>query len=430
MSEVQSQQANQQKKTQRRQTKDNNVQRKQQNQKQQRNQQQNQQQRNQAQQKQQAQNNQSQQNGDAPEKQISEISVLFPHIPVIHRWTTEELLSRMKPADRDLVHPALLEFALQTAQDVSIDEDERTKIFLKMMMAQIRDEPVDDRGQIIQNLFSLIKRTMNLISIIRLTPTTIGIGNAVRYIKNQIITENPPPPEVQRSDLLDAIQSFIDDKINEVSNFLSKTTADTIVDDDVILTYGWSPLICKAFRIAASQGKKFRVIVVDSRPNFQSRRLVEEISDLDVKYVLISGLSYVMPEVKKVLIEPCGILSNNAAQTPAGTAMISMVASDCNVPVFFVCGSYRFVSDVRIDALAKNEIIGKEFIEKVPSDETKTDQEYLALNYDITPGEYVDLVICELGNIPLNSISTNIKYIQESYTMFSRTKAKTKSQTK
>ena len=137
-----------------------------------------------------------------------------------------------------------------------------------------------------------------------------------------------------------------------------------------------------------------------------------------------------MPEVKKVLIEPCGILSNNAAQTPAGTAMIAMVASDCNVPVFFVCGSYRFVSDVRIDALSKNEIVGKEFIGKGPNGDARTDMEYLALAYDVTPGQYVDLVICELGNIPLNSISTNIKFIQESYTMFSRTKAKTRSQTK
>ena len=38
--------------------------------------------------------------------------------------------------------------------------------------------------------------------------------------------------------------------------------------------------------------------------------------------------------------------------------------------------------------------------------------------YDVTPGMYVDVVICELGNIPVNSISTNIKYIQEYYAMF------------
>ena len=106
--------------------------------------------------------------------------------------------------------------------------------------------------------------------------------------------------------------------------------------------------------------------------------------------------------------------------------MISLVASDCNVPVFFVCGSYRFVSDVRIDALSKNEIISSEFIKPVPDDTIQTDQEYLSLAYDVTPGQYVDLVICELGNIPLNSISTNIKYIQESYTMFSQSKTKKK----
>lgn len=410
---------------------------KQQNQRQQRQQRQQpkNQQKNQNQQQQKNQKNKQQQpNGNdqnaqkklEQEKQVSQVLSLFPHIPVVHKWTSEELLKTLKEADRQLVHPALLQFALEVAQDISIDENERTKLFLKMMLKQITDEPLDEKGQITGPLFALIKRTMNLLSSIRLTQSLIGIGNAVRYIKNQIETTYPPPPEEQRATLIDAIQHFIDDKIDDISRFLSKTTAETIIDDDVVLTYGWSPIICNAFKLAASQGKKFRVIVVDSRPNFNSRRLIEQISDLDVRYILISGLSYVMPEVKKVIIEPCGILSNNAAQTPIGTAMISLVASDCNVPVFFVCGSYRFVSDVRIDALSKNEIISSEFIKPVPDDTIQTDQEYLSLAYDVTPGQYVDLVICELGNIPLNSISTNIKYIQESYTMFSQSKTKKK----
>ena len=37
--------------------------------------------------------------------------------------------------------------------------------------------------------------------------------------------------------------------------------------------------------------------------------------------------------------------------------MISMVAHECGKPVLFVCPSYRFVTEVRIDALAKNEMI-------------------------------------------------------------------------
>ena len=359
-----------------------------------------------------------------PENQ-SEIGSLFSHILVVHKWTSKELLDKLKPSDRPLIHPALLEYALQTAQDISLDEDERTKKFLRMMKQQINDEPISPNDDFYYAVYLLIKRTMNLLSNIRLTP--IGVGNVVRYIKN-IVTSHQDhkfaSPEEFRTHLKNTIDHYISDKIDDVAQFLAKTTAKSILDGDVILTYGYSPVICKALKLAANNKVKFKVIVVDSRPNFNSRTLIEQIPDLDVRYVLISGLSYVMPEVKKVLIEPNGILSNNAAQTPIGTAMISMVAHECGVPVIFVCGSYRFVSDVRIDALSKNERISEELIKTPPRDNIKTDPEYLSLIYDVTPGQYVDVVICELGNIPVNSISTNIKFIQEAYTMFTRPQTK------
>jgi hypothetical protein len=51
------------------------------------------------------------------------------------------------------------------------------------------------------------------------------------------------------------------------------------------------------------------------------------------------------------------------------------------------------------------------------------DPEYQALNYDVTPGEYVNVVICELGKVPINSISMNIKFIQANQTDGSKSKA-------
>jgi translation initiation factor 2B subunit (eIF-2B alpha/beta/delta family) len=63
---------------------------------------------------------------------------------------------------------------------------------------------------------------------------------------------------------------------------------------------------------------QFRVIVIDSRLNFHASQVVEGVSELDVRYTLMSGLSYAMPEVKKAVIEACGILSNHAALTRSG----------------------------------------------------------------------------------------------------------------
>jgi translation initiation factor eIF-2B subunit delta len=288
-----------------------------------------------------------------------------------------------------------------------------------MVSAQIRDAPLD-REPLARVVHALIARTMDFLYSAKNRVTPIGIGQAVRILKRRNSEPSAPAkgPEEERKDLLNGIARFIEEKVDNVCDFLKRTVSETIVDDDVILTYGWSPVICEALKSAHARGVCFRLIVVDSRPNFDARRLVESVPELDVSYVLITGVSYVMPEVKKVLIEPCGILSNNAAQTPIGTAMISMMAHESGVPVIFVCPSYRFVSKVSIDALSKNEFLAPEFLSPVPKADIPAEPRYLALTYDVTPGQYVDIVMCELGNIPVNSISTNIKFIQDSYTLF------------
>jgi translation initiation factor eIF-2B subunit delta len=221
----------------------------------------------------------------AEEPRPSLIASLFSHIPVVHRLSSAELLEGTKrEGDRSMIHPALLEFALQAAQDLSLDEDERTRVFLQMMINQIRDEPVDEKQRFPVLFSSLIKRTMGFLysSNRRLTP--VGIGNAIRFLKAQNPSdESMESAEERRARLINALHHFIEDKIDEVVEFIERTVSETIVEGDVILTYGWSPTICNAFLKAHERGVRFRVIVVDSRPNFDAKRLVEKIWELDVR---------------------------------------------------------------------------------------------------------------------------------------------------
>ena len=408
-----------------------------QNQGQQQNQQQNQKQRQQPKQQQPKQQNQTQnqqqnqkQNQQqqppaqpAKEEPESEITKLFSHILVVEKCSSQKLIKMASEKNGDLpLHPALIEYILSTSFDISVDENENCKRFMKAMHTMIEDEPISENERFIYSILRIIKVTMTLLNKIRMT--TPGIGNCVRFIKAQLpkdkVLKTVAADEEFRAALLAAIDNFVREKIEDVESLLVRNVSNKLLDGDVVLTYGYSPIIIQALR-EASKEKKFRIIVVDSRPSFISKRVVEQLPDLDVRYVLISGLSYVMPEVTKVLIEPSGILSNNAALTPVGTAMIAMVAHEFDVPVLFVCGSYKFVGDVRVDALAKNEILGPQLVQSLPGNKATHDKEYFALMYDVTPGEYVNVVISEIGENPVNSISTNMKYIQESYTFFSHT---------
>jgi hypothetical protein len=53
---------------------------------------------------------------------------------VCHISSGEALDSLKKPADREQIHPALLKFQVQVAMDFSLDEDERMRRFLLMMI--------------------------------------------------------------------------------------------------------------------------------------------------------------------------------------------------------------------------------------------------------------------------------------------------------
>jgi hypothetical protein len=75
----------------------------------------------------------------------SPIARPFSHIQLVRRISSLETLdSFQKPADRERAHPALLEFQIQVATDFLLDEDNRMRRLLLMIMRQIWDRPLDN----------------------------------------------------------------------------------------------------------------------------------------------------------------------------------------------------------------------------------------------------------------------------------------------
>ncbi len=74
----------------------------------------------------------------------------------------------------------------------------------------------------------------------------------------------------------------------------------------MLLVYARSSSVEAAILRAHKDGTKFRVIVVDSRPKLEGKKLLEKLSSAGVSctYILINALSYVMKEVSKVTHRP------------------------------------------------------------------------------------------------------------------------------
>lgn len=141
--------------------------------------------------------------------------------------------------------------------------------------------------------------------------------------------------------------------------------------------------------------------------------------------------------MSKVFLGAHALLANGYVMSRVGTSQIALVAKAFNVPVLVCCETYKFCERVQTDSFVSNELgmtyitsglwwckpktsrtyfyqsfsddpddlivtrAGKRQLEhwqKVPS------LGLLNLVYDVTPPDFVDIVITELGMIPCTSV--------------------------
>jgi len=132
-----------------------------------------------------------------------------------------------------------------------------------------------------------------------------------------------------------------------------------INDGDVIVTYGYSSVVEATFLFAAGQqNKRFHVVVIDSFPRFEGRKLLEVLSKagLPCTYLLISAAAYMMRGANKVMIGAAGVRANGNVSSRCGTASVCMMAQYYRVPVMVLCQTFKFTESVLLDSFCDNEI--------------------------------------------------------------------------
>lgn len=244
--------------------------------------------------------------------------------------------------------------------------------------------------------------------------------------------------------LCDSIDTFVHERFVVADHVIADAAADRIEDGDVVLTFAKSAVVTRAFQTAArgSEGKKpkrFQVMVVDSRPLFEGRHLARTLKDeenINVSYCYISALSHAVKGATKCILGAHAILGNGRLYSRVGSALVAMSANERRIPVYVCAETVKFTERVALDSIVTNELAPPE--ELIPSAATEnvstsnpiasagTDkpketpdavlslepQEALSkwretpnlfvLNpmYDVTPAEYIDSIITELGSLP------------------------------
>lgn len=381
---------------------------------------------------------------------------------VSHLYSTARPAS-LTTANRE-IHPSVLTLALHLRSLTLVGSTARTLSLLLTLKRVILAYTTPPNTALSRHLTTHISHQISFLSSAR--PLGIAQGNAIRWLKKLISTLDPDLDESEAKKFLCAsLDSFIREKVTLASEVIATQTCTRIEETgETILVYGKSSVVEKTLLKAAREdGKKFKVVVVDSRPLFEGRNLVRsllragmceggELEGCQVVYCLMSGLTDALEQnsVTKCFLGASGMLGNGGLYSRCGSAMVAMMAKQYKIPVLVLAETVKFTAKMAVDSLSLNEIADADALiehhenqtvtsDSVPikreenkgkkggggkkkgnEDEKEQDDEadksllgswrdqsnlyLLNLMYDVTPKEYLDMVICELGTLPPGAV--------------------------
>lgn len=121
---------------------------------------------------------------------------------------------------------------------------------------------------------------------------------------------------------------------------------------------------------------------------------------IPVTLILDDAVRYFMQEVDKVIVGADAITANGALVNKIGTSMVALAAHEAKVRVFVAAETYKFSPETMIGELVTieerdvSEMLSKKELEHIGRIKVRNP------SFDVTPPEFIDLIITERGIIP------------------------------
>ncbi|PUZ37794.1 hypothetical protein GQ55_9G148000 [Panicum hallii var. hallii] len=342
---------------------------------------------------------------------------LFRHLPqYVHGTQLPDLESKFFQLEP--MHPSVYKVGLQYLSGEVSGGNGRCIAMLLAFREAIKDYTTPPNKTLSRDLTAKVSSYVSFL--IECRPLSISMGNAIRFLKNRIAKL---PHTLSESEAKASLQSDIDRFINEKIVLADKAIVSHAItkvrDNDVLLTYGSSSVVEMILDYAHELGRKFRVIVVDSRPKLEGQELLRRLvaKGINCTYTHVNAISYIMHEVTRVFLGASSVLSNGTVYSRVGTASVAMVAHAFGVPVLVCCEAYKFHERVQLDSICANELGDPDVILKVPGkaeDHLKNwadnaNLQLLNLTYDATPHDYVSMIITDYGMLPPTSVPVIVR---------------------
>lgn len=364
-----------------------------------------------------------------------------------HLTTREQRIADLPLKFLGVIHPQVLRLAENYSNFTIIGSMSRCKAMLEAFKVAIEEYQTPENITFGRSLTTYLNHQIDFLKNSR--PLSVTMGNAIRWLKQEISLVSIDTKELEaKQHIIDKIDLFINEKMEYAGVGIVKHAVNHITENSTLLTFGHSQVLERLFEALAD--KNITVIIVDSRPLFEGKKLLTALIDKGIhcKYYLISALSNVLAETKIdcVFLGAHAMLSNGRLSSRVGTAMIAMMARKKNIPVLVCCEYIKFSEKIQLDSVTQNELgdcdvlmtisneppkkknfaleklLAEKKVEKKKGEAKEArvsdtnesplkkelgKSEYLkVLNimYDLTPPQYINKVITELGVLPPSSV--------------------------
>jgi ribose 1,5-bisphosphate isomerase len=246
-------------------------------------------------------------------------------------------------------------------------------------------------------------------------PTAVSLPNSIRYIMLRVKAAKSRGLSLEelKSLAINTAKEFIENSRMAIQR-IGEIGARRIKSGDIIMTHCNSSAAISVIKTAWRQNKDIRVFVTESRPRFQGRLTAKELSEAGIPVSLIvdSAARFFMKKIDEVIVGADAITANGAVVNKIGTSMIALAAHEARVRFFVAAETYKFSPETMIGELVSIE--ERDPSEVMPLEELKTMKNITVKNpaFDVTPPEYIDLIITEKGIIPPQGA---MMVIQESF---------------
>ncbi|GAB6284813.1 MAG: ribose 1,5-bisphosphate isomerase [Methanoregula sp.] len=230
-------------------------------------------------------------------------------------------------------------------------------------------------------------------------PTAVSLPNAVHLVMAGL--EEETDLSRAREGVIRRASRFVESSREAVGK-IARIGARHIRDGDVILTHCNSEAALSCIIEAHREGKAIEVFATEVRPRNQGLVTIRTLNDAGIRtnFIVDSAVRSFINDIDLVIVGADAVTVNGSVVNKIGTSQVAHSAHEARVNVLVAAETYKFAPRTILGELISIE--ERPAAEVLPDAVARTLPHVTVRNpaFDITPAEYIDLIVTEAGAIP------------------------------